>query len=140
MISNFFGHTLTYNFQEYSHRHAKLTKIWKYLQTKIDITNQTLSNIIRQLSCLASFAEEILGDAGNALANQNARIYNLSNRIEQLDAKVQILNPKQIGMWFQKWYYTQNSGVVEKKNVKMGEIRLHYNFKLVHVTVQVWTF
>ena len=81
---------------------AKLTKIWKYLQTKTDITNQTLSNIIRQLSCLASFAEEILGDAGNALANQNARIYNLSNRIEQLDAKVQILNPKQIGMWFLK--------------------------------------
>ena len=69
-----------------------------FLQTKTDITNQTLSNIIRQLSCLASFAEEILGDAGNALANQNARIYNLSNRIEQLDAKVQILNPKQIGM------------------------------------------
>ena len=69
-----------------------------YLQTTTDITNQTLSNIIRQLSCLASFAEEILGDAGNALANQNARIYNLSNRIEQLDAKVQILNPKQIGM------------------------------------------
>ena len=70
-----------------------------YLQTTYkDITNQTLSNIIRQLSCLASFAEEILGDAGNALANQNARIYNLSNRIEQLDAKVQILNPKQIGM------------------------------------------
>jgi hypothetical protein len=61
-----------------------------------DITNQTCSNIIRQLSSLASFAEEILGDAGNALANQNARIYNLSNRIEQLDAKVQILNPKQI--------------------------------------------
>ena len=93
----FWSHT-TYNFQEYSHRHAKLTKILKYWQTKIDITNQTLSNIIRQLSCLASFAEEILGDAGNALANQNARIYNLSNRIEQLDAKVQILNPKQIGM------------------------------------------
>jgi len=69
-----------------------------FMQTKTDITNQTLSNIIRQLSCLASFAEEILGDAGNALANQNARIYNLSNRIEQLDAKVQILNPKQIGM------------------------------------------
>ena len=80
----------------------KMTKnifVFIYLQTTYkDITNQTLSNIIRQLSCLASFAEEILGDAGNALANQNARIYNLSNRIEQLDAKVQILNPKQIGM------------------------------------------
>ena len=50
------------------------------------------------MSCLASYAEEILGDAGNALANQNARICNLSIRIEQLDAKVQILNPKQIGM------------------------------------------
>ena len=58
--------------------------------------------MVNNLSWLASFAEEILGDAGNALANQNARIYNLSNRIEQLDAKVQILNPKQIGMWFLK--------------------------------------
>ena len=62
-----------------------------------DISNQTLANVVRQLACLAQFAEEILGDSGNALANAHTRIYNLSERIEKLDQKVQILNPKQIG-------------------------------------------
>ena len=63
-----------------------------------DITNQTLANVIRQLSCLANYAEEILGDAGNTLANQHSRIASIATRVEAIDEQVQLLNPKQIGI------------------------------------------
>ena len=65
--------------------------------SKKDLTNQTLANVIRQLACLTQFAEEIIGESSNALANQQSRLESLSGRIEVLDQKVQVLNPKQVG-------------------------------------------
>ena len=41
--------------------------------------------MIRQLASLTQFAEEIIGESSNALANQQSRLQSLSDRIEILD-------------------------------------------------------
>ena len=53
--------------------------------------------MIRQLASLTQFAEEIIGESSNALANQQSRLQSLSDRIEILDQRVQVLNPKHVG-------------------------------------------
>ena len=53
--------------------------------------------MIRQLASLTQFAEEIIGESSNALVNQQSRLQSLSDRIEILDQKVHVLNPKHVG-------------------------------------------
>ena len=67
-------------------------------QLLVDLNNQVLANVIRQLSSLSQFADEILGDAQGHLVAQNSRIRSIGHRIDHLHQKVQALNPKASGM------------------------------------------
>ncbi|CAG5085213.1 Oidioi.mRNA.OKI2018_I69.PAR.g10841.t1.cds [Oikopleura dioica] len=59
-----------------------------------DVCNQNLTNVIRQLSCLAGHAEEILGEHAGELWVRNERIRKISVRVDALTEKIKSLNPK----------------------------------------------
>lgn len=67
------------------------------ISSSTDLNNQYLSNVIRQLSSLASFADEILGDSQGVITSQNDRIRTIGLRIDHLHQRVQSLNPKASG-------------------------------------------
>jgi hypothetical protein len=62
-----------------------------------DVCNTNLTNIIRQLACVAGHAEEILGEQAQELWVRNDRIRQMAVRVETLSQKVKSLNPKTSG-------------------------------------------
>lgn len=63
-------------------------------ETFTDVCNTNLTNIIRQLACVAGHAEEILGEQAQELWVRNDRIRQMAVRVETLSQKVKSLNPK----------------------------------------------
>ncbi|KAL3277058.1 hypothetical protein HHI36_012419 [Cryptolaemus montrouzieri] len=62
------------------------------------VTNNTLSNALRQLASLLLVAEDIFTDLGNQLREINKRSETLKFRISTVDKKVTNFDPKKVSV------------------------------------------
>lgn len=77
-------------------RHLCHTALPRAIKNELEcVTNISLSNIIRQLSSLSKYAEDIFGELFNEAHNFSFRVNSLQERVDRLSVSVTQLDPKE---------------------------------------------
>ncbi|XP_069463853.1 actin-binding protein WASF1 [Ambystoma mexicanum] len=77
-------------------RHLCHTALPRAIKNELEcVTNISLANIIRQLSSLSKYAEDIFGELFNEAHSFSFRVNNLQDRVDRLSVSVTQLDPKE---------------------------------------------